>query len=365
MTLLRVAQLRVEFPVGRNWLGRPRSVLRAVDDVSLQVDREETLGLVGESGSGKSTLGRGILQLVPVAGGRVEFGGQEITGLSGRPLRRLRRRMHLIFQDPYSSLDPSHIVSDIVGEPLDVHEDVGRSERDERIVAALEHVGLGAHHLHRYPHEFSGGQRQRIAIARALVTRPEFIVCDEAVSALDVSTQSQIVNLLEDLQAEFGLSYLFVAHDLAVVRHISHRIAVMYLGQIVEHGPAERVYSDPAHPYTASLVSAILHPHPARQRQRERILLSGELPSPMSPPRGCRFHTRCPFAMDICREVDPLPTPVEGGGEAACHLHTEGPRLQGGSVRQLLADEAGRRAAAAAASRALHGREPGEGESMP
>lgn len=336
MTLLSVDQLRVEFPVGRNWLGRPTDVLRAVDGVSLDIEREETLGLVGESGSGKSTLGRGILQLLPVAGGRVEFDGNELTEMSGRALRGLRRRMHLIFQDPYSSLDPSHVVSDLVGEPLDTHEDVDRATRTDRIVEALEHVGLAEHHLHRYPHEFSGGQRQRIAIARALVTRPDLIVCDEPVSALDVSTQSQIVNLLQDLQVEFGLAYLFIAHDLAVVRHISHRIAVMYVGQIVESGPAERVYTEPGHPYTASLISAIPYPHPATQRTRQRIVLTGDLPSPINPPNGCRFHTRCPFAMDVCAEVEPQPVPIIGGGHAACHLHTEGPRLDGASVRVLI-----------------------------
>ena len=334
--LLQVSDLSVHFPVGRTLMGRPRARVHAVDHVSLDVRAHETLGLVGESGSGKSTLGRAVLRLLPLAGGSVSFGGTDIT--AGMP-RQMRRRVHMVFQDPYSSLDPSWTVRDLVAEPLSIQGGVTRDEQDERVLSSLEHVGLGVTHLQRYAHEFSGGQRQRIAIARALVSRPEMIVCDEAVSALDVSTQSQVINILRDLQDEFGLSYLFIAHDLAVVKHLSHRIAVMYLGAVVEVGPAEGVYQSPGHPYTASLLSAIPVANPKRRGQSSRIVLTGEPPSPLNPPSGCRFRTRCPFAMDICRELAPELVPLQSGGEAACHLHTSGPKLEGASVLELTTPE--------------------------
>lgn len=320
--ILEVEDLTVRFPVGRNVFGRPRAMLTAVDRVSLKVPRHRTVGLVGESGSGKSTLGRAVLRLTAAESGSVTFDGIDITHLGARRLRPLRPRMHMIFQDPYSSLDPSWEVEDLVAEPLrTAGPSLSRAERRKAVVEALEHVGLSAAHLDRYAQQFSGGQRQRIAIARALVTRPDLVVCDEAVSALDVSTRSQIINLLEDLQRDFGLTYLFIAHDLALVRHVSDWIAVMYLGSIVEEGPARRVYEEPAHPYTRSLLSAIPRLDPA-ERSRERIVLSGEIPSPLAPPSGCRFRTRCPHAMPICAEAAPPTVPASGGGWSACHLNS-------------------------------------------
>ena len=333
--LLQIEGLTVDFLSASGLWGRRRKALRAVDGVTLTISENETLGLVGESGSGKSTMGRASLRLVRPTSGRILFEGVDITRLPEKQLRRVRRNMQIIFQDPYSSLDPSMLVEDLVGEALDIHERLPDEKRRTRIEAALDEVGLDRHHLERYSYEFSGGQRQRIAIAAAIILRPKLVVCDEPVSALDVSTQSQIINLLSDLQHDLGLSYLFIAHDLAVVRHISHRIAVMYMGQIVESGPSRRVSERPAHPYTFALLSAILYPHPRVQRERNRIVLSGDIPSPLDPPPGCRFHTRCPFAMDICRNVAPANTPVIGGGEVACHLHTEGPQLAGASIFDL------------------------------
>ncbi|WP_028923491.1 ABC transporter ATP-binding protein [Pseudonocardia acaciae] len=306
---------------------RARTV-QAVKDVSFHIEQGETLGLVGESGSGKSTTGRAVLKLVPYASGQVSVAGHNLTALSGEALRKVRRDMQMVFQDPYSSLDPSATVAASVSEPLLVHDGLSGPRARARVVELLELVGLAAHHADRYPYEFSGGQRQRIAIARALALNPKFIVCDEAVSALDVSTQNQVINLLEGLRAEFKLSYLFIAHDLAVVRHISDRVAVMYLGHIVEDGPAERIYNQPAHPYTQALLSAIPDASPYRER-RERILLAGEAPDPASPPPGCPLQTRCPYVMDVCRQAMPEPTPVHGGGQVACHLQTSGPTLSG------------------------------------
>jgi peptide/nickel transport system ATP-binding protein len=290
--------------------------------VSLQVEHGSTLGLVGESGSGKSTLGRAVLRLVPVRSGRVRLHGQDVTGLRGRALRDARRRMQMVFQDPYSSLDPSSVIGDSVAEPLREHEGLSRRDADARVRELLEVVGLAPGHADRYPHEFSGGQRQRVAIARAIALRPSLVVCDEAVSALDVSTQNQVINLLEDLRAQFGLSFLFIAHDLALVRHIAHDVAVMYLGHVVESGPADRVYDAPAHPYTKALLSAIPASHPKRAATGRRTPLSGDLPDPADPPRGCPFVTRCPSALDVCREVVPATVAVQGGGSAACHLLT-------------------------------------------
>ncbi|WP_448638448.1 ABC transporter ATP-binding protein [Geodermatophilus sp. URMC 63] len=314
--------LRVSFPVrGRGW-ARDRRVVRAVDGVSFTLDRGETLALVGESGSGKSTTARAVLRLVPKSGGSVTFEGVDLESLSRRELRAKRRDMQMVFQDPYSSLDPSMTVGDSVGIPLQLHQKLTGREKERRIEELFDLVRLSSHQIHRYPHEFSGGQRQRIAIARALATNPKLIVCDEAVSALDMSTQNQVLNLLKDLRDELGLSYLFIAHDLAVVRHIAQRTAVMYLGRIVEIGPTERVYNQPEHPYTKALLSAIPQPDPTLARRNDRVLLRGDPPDPSAPPAGCPFHTRCGFAMDKCASDVPAITRVEGGGTVACHLHT-------------------------------------------
>ena len=309
-------------------------VVGAVKDVSFQIGKGETLGLVGETGSGKSTTGRAILKLLPAASGSVSVGGQDLISLKGANLRKARRNMQMIFQDPYSSLDPSATVGASISEPLMVHDKMSAKDARKRAIELLELVGLRESHVNRYPYEFSGGQRQRVAIARALALNPEFIVCDEAVSALDVSTQNQVINLLEKLRAKFGLSYLFIAHDLAIVRHISHRVAVMNLGRIIEVGPAERIYNEPAHPYTQALLSAIPDASPYREKG-ERILLKGELPDPGNPPSGCPFRTRCPYVMDICKERMPAMTPVDGGGEVACHLQTTGPELAGSPLGEL------------------------------
>lgn len=329
--LLEVEDLCVSFTTGRGLLGAKR-VVHAVNGINLTVGQGETVGLVGESGSGKSTTGRAILRLVPIERGSVRIDGTDVASLAKRELRRARRDMQMVFQDPYSSLDPAMLVADSIGEPLEVHEGLKGEARDKRVRELLEVVRLSPDHLHRYPYEFSGGQRQRLAIARAVALRPRLIVCDEAVSALDVSTQNQIINLLEDLRTEFGIAYLFIAHDLAVVRHISHRTAVMYLGRIVEQGETERVYTRAAHPYTQALLSAIPVPNPVRARTRRRIVLEGDIPDPADLPSGCAFHTRCVYAMDVCREVVPQMTAVNGGGEVACHLQTSGPELRGASL---------------------------------
>ncbi|WP_084265284.1 ABC transporter ATP-binding protein [Actinomadura macra] len=306
-------------------------LVRAVNDVTFHIDPGETFGLVGESGSGKSTTGRALLKLVPVESGSITVAGQDVASLRGRGLRKARRSMQMVFQDPYSSLDPSSTVAASIAEPLIVHEGLSSRAARGRVNDLVEMVGLRASYADRYPYEFSGGQRQRLAIARAIALHPRFIVCDEAVSALDVSTQNQVINLLERLRAEFRLTYLFIAHDLAIVRHISHRVGVMYLGRIVETGPAERVYGAPAHPYTQALLSAIPDP----RRRTERIVLAGDLPDPARPPRGCPFQTRCSFAMDVCTERMPEHTAVEGGGEVACHLQTSGPALAGSPLNDL------------------------------
>ncbi len=297
--LVTVEDLRMWFPIKSGLiLDRHVGDIKAVDGVSLTIQRGETLGLVGESGCGKSTLGRTILRLYDPTGGRILFDGQDITNLGESAMRKLRSRMQMIFQDPFASLNPRHSVGRIVSEPLRVHGISKRKQSGSRVRELLEVVGLPADAASRYPHEFSGGQRQRIGVARALALSPDFIVCDEPVSALDVSIQAQIVNLLESLQHDFDLTYLFIAHDLAVVRHISDRIAVMYLGKIVEVSPAEELYDNPLHPYTISLLSAVPIPDPEVERQRETILLAGDLPSPANPPAACRFHTRCPFVQN-------------------------------------------------------------------
>ncbi|TDB91589.1 ABC transporter ATP-binding protein [Actinomadura sp. KC216] len=305
--------------------------VRAVNDVTFHIDQGETFGLVGESGSGKSTTGRALLKLVPTVSGSIRVAGHDVTSLRGSALRKARRSMQMVFQDPYSSLDPSSTVAASIAEPLVVHEKLSAKAARSRVHELIEMVGLRASYADRYPYEFSGGQRQRLAIARAIALNPRFVVCDEAVSALDVSTQNQVINLLERLRSEFKLTYLFIAHDLAIVRHISHRVGVMYLGRIVETGPAERVYGAPAHPYTQALLSAIPDP----RRESERIVLEGDLPDPAKPPVGCPFQTRCRFVMDVCRQRMPEHTAVEGGGEVACHLQTSGPTLAGSPLHDL------------------------------
>ncbi|RLT44468.1 MAG: dipeptide ABC transporter ATP-binding protein [Chloroflexi bacterium] len=305
-TLVEVKNLKMYFPVtSGSFLQRKVADVKAVDDVSFFVRRGETLGLVGESGCGKSTTGRALLQLYRPTGGSVNFDGTELTTLGGGDLRRFRRRMQMIFQDPYSSLNPRMNVKSIVAEPMQIHGLHKGAEREDRINYILNAVGLNPYFAKRYPHEFSGGQRQRIGIARALAVEPDFIVCDEPVSALDVSIQAQIINLMEDLQEEFNLTYLFIAHDLAVVRHISDRVAVMYLGHIMELADSLELYKNPLHPYTKALLSAIPITDPELERSRERIILTGDVPSPLRPPSGCVFHTRCPIAIDDCRAAIP------------------------------------------------------------
>ncbi len=318
--LLEVTDLVKHFPIKSGVLvDREVGRVRAVDGVSLTLDKGETLGLVGESGCGKSTLSRTILQLLEPTSGSVRFDGTEITGLRRRQLQPLRREMQMIFQDPYASLNPRKRVGQIVGEPMRLHKVASGDALRQRVEELLERVGLAPEHYNRFPHEFSGGQRQRIGVARALALHPKLIIADEPVSALDVSIQAQIINLLEELQEEFDLTYLFVAHDLGVVRHVSDRIAVMYLGKIVEIGPADELYEKPIHPYTASLLSAVPIPDPRENRNREHILLEGDVPSPANPPEACRFHTRCPKATEICSEVEPELVDYGNGHWAACH----------------------------------------------
>jgi peptide/nickel transport system ATP-binding protein len=319
--LVEIENLRVWFPIKSGiLLDRHVGDIRAVDDVSFEIKRGETLGLVGESGCGKSTVGRTILRLDKPTSGRISFDGRDISKLREGELRPLRRRMQMVFQDPFASLNPRHSVGRIVGEPLRTHGLANRREAATRVRELLRTVGLPADAAGRYPHEFSGGQRQRIGLARALALNPDFVVADEPVSALDVSIQAQIINLLEQLQEEFDLTYLFIAHDLAVVRHISDRIAVMYLGWIVEISSADELYANPLHPYTISLLSAVPIPDPVVERNRESILLAGDLPSPANPPPACRFHTRCPYVQPtLCRdEVPPLRT-LGSGHRVACH----------------------------------------------
>jgi oligopeptide/dipeptide ABC transporter ATP-binding protein len=299
---------------------RARSV-QAVNGVSLTVVRGETLGVIGESGCGKSTLGRAILRLHEPTSGRVTFDGTDVTALDHGGMLRMRRRMQIVFQDPYASLNPRKTVLDILGGALRIHGIVRGTEVKDRVVAMLESVGLRASHVGRYPHQFSGGQRQRIGIARALILNPDFVVCDEPVSALDVSIQAQIIQLLSDLKRELGLTYLFISHDIAVIGYVSDRVAVMYLGEIVEQGPVRRVLQNPRHPYTQALLSAV--PRVEGGAARGRIALTGDLPSPLSPPSGCKFHTRCPMASDACRTTAPPATQVGDGHSAACHLLTE------------------------------------------
>ena len=321
MSLLEVKNLKVHFPVKHGLFSRVQGYVKAVDDVSLTVAPGETLGLVGESGCGKTTLGRAIIRLIEPTAGQVLFEGEDITQLGGSALRVRRRRFQMIFQDPYGSLNPRMTVGQIIGEAIDIHklapDPVAREKRIEELLLA---VGLNQSHLQRYPHEFSGGQRQRIGIARGLAVEPKLIVCDEPVSALDVSVQAQIINLLQDLQKERGLAYLFIAHDLAVVEHISRRVMVMYLGKVVELAEARAIIRQPKHPYTQALLSAVPVVDPASKRQR--IVLPGDVPSPINPPAGCPFHPRCPIAEDRCRVEAPPLREVSPGHWAACHLAT-------------------------------------------
>mgnify|MGYP001363875094 CR=1 FL=1 len=321
--LLDVQGLQMHFPITRGIIfQRQVGAIKAVDGVDFALYRGETLGLVGESGCGKSTTGRAILQLHRPTAGKVVFEGKDLTQTQGEELRKMRRRMQMIFQDPYASLNPRMTVGSIVGEPLEVHGiGSGRKDRQERVQNLLKTVGLNPYFVNRYPHEFSGGQRQRIGIARALAVNPAFIVCDEPISALDVSIQAQIINLLEDLQDELNLTYLFIAHDLSVVRHISDRIAVMYLGKIAEVADRDELYANPMHPYTQALLSAVPIPDPKIENERRRIILEGDVPSPANPPKGCNFCTRCPRVMDICREQDPPFKDYGNGHYVACFLY--------------------------------------------
>ena len=317
--LLRVKNLKKYFPIRGGLFSREVARVHAVDDVTFDLLKGETLGLVGESGCGKSTTGRCILRLIEPTAGEVWFDDKNVTTLDKRSLRHLRREMQIIFQDPYASLNPRMTVGSIIGEALVIHKLAkSKREREERVVHLLETVGLNADHLRRYPHEFSGGQRQRIGIARALAVSPKLIVADEPVSALDVSIQAQVINLLEDLQKQFNLTYLFIAHDLSVVEHISNRVAVMYLGKIVEIAPAKELYTNPKHPYTEALLSAVPIPDPAVKRKR--ILLEGDVPSPIKPPSGCRFHTRCPVRVPSCSENEQIFKEISPGHWVACQV---------------------------------------------
>ena len=318
--LLKVKNLKKYFPVKSGIFSKTTNYVKAVDDVSFEIKKGETLGLVGESGCGKSTTGRTILRLMEKTSGEVEFEGKDIFSLNKNELRNLRPRMQMIFQDPYSSLNPKYTVGEIIGEALIDHnlEDKNSDDLKKRILSTMEKCGLASHHIERYPHEFSGGQRQRIGIARALILNPSFIVADEPVSALDVSIQAQIINLMMDLQHEMGFSYLFISHDLSVVKHICHRIGVMYLGSLVELAPKKEIYENPLHPYTKSLLSSIPIPDPAIKRSR--IILKGDIPSPANPPKGCKFHTRCPYSADICMKLSPEYKDAGNNHFVACHL---------------------------------------------
>jgi oligopeptide transport system ATP-binding protein len=334
--LVDVKDLYKYFPIHAGLTSRHVGDVKAVDGVSFSIYPGETLGLVGESGSGKTTIGRLLLRLLPETKGEIDFEGESVLAMKRGDLRRLRRAMQIIFQDPFASLNPRMTVGDIIAEPLRIHGIARGKAVDERVQDLLKRVGLRPYHANRYPHEFSGGQRQRVGIARALAVEPKFIVCDEPVSALDVSIQAQVINLLEDLQKQFGLTYLFIAHDLSVVRHISTRVAVMYVGKIVEMADRDALYLNPLHPYTQALLSAIPIPDPALERRRKRIVLVGDIPSPVNPPSGCRFHTRCPLAFDRCVTQEPPFTEYAPGHFAACHWveehHGQAPNLAGGPI---------------------------------
>lgn len=318
--LLEVSGLKKYFPITGGLFGSKKGEVKAVDDVSFFVNKGETLGIVGESGCGKSTTGRLLMRLIEASDGRVIFEDKEITRMSNTELRKIRRDIQMVFQDPYASLNPRHSVEQILEEPLIVHGIGTKEERRKRVREMLEVVGLSSYHARRYPHQFSGGQRQRIGIAKALMTKPKLIIADEPVSALDVSIQAQVLNLMKDIQKEFGLTYIFIAHDLGVVRHISDRVGVMYLGRLIELADSEELYENPMHPYTQALLSAVPIPDP--DIKRETILIQGELPSPANPPTGCAFHTRCSQCMDICKTTRPVERNLNGH-YVACHLYNE------------------------------------------
>ena len=321
--LVEVRGLKVYFPIRSGIFQQEVGTVKAIDGIDFEIRRGETLGLVGESGCGKSTTGRALIRLREPTEGTVSFDGLELAKLKPEALRKMRRRMQIIFQDPYGSLDPRMTVSSIIAEPIETHNLAKGKDRRDRIADLLRIVGLDPKYVSRYPHEFSGGQRQRIGIARALAVEPEFIVCDEPISALDVSIQAQVLNLLTALRNQLGLTYLFIAHDLSVVKHISDRVAVMYLGKIVEIGPRKSIYTNPGHPYTQALLSAVPLPDPRAERARKRMVIEGDVPSPIDPPSGCRFRTRCPKATDVCAAVEPALTDRGQGHPVACH-HAEG-----------------------------------------
>lgn len=322
-TLLEVNGLKKWFSLEReNFFGGERQYVKAVDDISFSINKGETLGLVGESGCGKSTAGRAILRLIEATEGKVVLDGINLYDLKAKELKKLRKDMQIVFQDPYASLNPRMKVKDILEEPMKIHTSLSKKERETKIKQVIMDVGLNAMYLERYPHEFSGGQRQRIGIARALAVEPKLIIMDEPVSALDVSIQAQVLNLIQDLQEKYNLTYLFITHNLSVVKHISDRVAVMYLGRIVEIGDKQSFFSDPLHPYSKALISAI--PETSQSNRREWIILKGDIPSPVNPPSGCRFHTRCPFAMEMCLQIEPALQEIEEGHFVACHLYEMG-----------------------------------------
>ena len=316
--MIDIQNLKMHFHKGGGFLGGQLKVIKAVDDISFKINNGETLGLVGESGCGKSTTGRAILRLYEPTDGKIIFNDKDITKLTDKELLPYRKQMQMIFQDPYASLNSRMTIADIISEALIIHNIGTAGERQERVKELLEKVGLKLEHASRYPHEFSGGQRQRIGVARALAVEPKFIVCDEPISALDVSIQAQVINMLEELQEELGLTYLFIAHDLSMVKHISTKIGVMYLGKLVEIGDSDEVYSNPQHPYTQALLSAVPIPEP--NRVKNRIVLEGDVPSPINPPSGCRFSTRCRFCMAVCKKEEPLLKTISGDHQVACHL---------------------------------------------
>ncbi|MGQ0567766.1 MAG: ABC transporter ATP-binding protein [Gemmobacter sp.] len=330
--LVRVRDLKMHFPIYSGILRRHTGNVKAVDGVSFDIARGETLGLVGESGCGKSTVGRAVLRVYEPTGGSVEIDGEDVAHLAPDALRRKRPTMQMVFQDPQASLNPRMTVSAIIAEPLDEHTNWDSTKKLARVLELMDAVGLNRAFANRFPHAFSGGQRQRIGIARALALNPKFIVCDEPIAALDVSIQAQVVNLLEDLQEQLGLTYLFISHDLSMVRHLATRVAVMYLGRIAELSPRDALYADPLHPYARALLSAVPEPDPAREKTRQRIILKGDVPSPANPPRGCNFCTRCPDVMPVCREVKPDLSEVRPGRHVACHLYPATTNARAGST---------------------------------
>ncbi|MCC5958487.1 MAG: ATP-binding cassette domain-containing protein [Rhodobacteraceae bacterium] len=321
--LVEVRNLKMYFPIHAGVLRRHVGDVKAVDDVSFDIFEGETLGIVGESGCGKSTCGRAVLRLYDITDGSIKIDGVEIGSKSQSALRKLRPTMQMVFQDPQASLNPRMTVAGIIGEPMDEHTDWSKARKLERIYELMDAVGLNRNFVNRYPHSFSGGQRQRIGIARALALNPKFIICDEPIAALDVSIQAQVVNLLEELQDRLGLTYMFISHDLSMVRHIADRVAVMYLGKFIELAPRDALYAEPLHPYTQALLSAVPDPDPASEERVERIILKGDVPSPANPPQGCNFCNRCPKVMDICREIDPEFRELESGHFVACHLYND------------------------------------------